>query len=60
MMEHYILVILATVLLAVDFAFQKGYQQKQGTDIKAGLTFNAIVGLVECLKKEIWLFIPCF
>lgn len=45
-MQNYILVILATVLLAVDFALQKLYQQKRGTGIRSGLTFNAIIGLV--------------
>ena len=48
-MQHYKLVILATVLLAVAFAFQKRYQQKQGTDLKVGLTFNAVVGLVTAI-----------
>lgn len=43
-MHNYILVIIATVLLAVDFALQKLYQQKCGTGVKAGLTFNAVVG----------------
>ena len=48
-MQHYILVFIATVLLAVDFAFQKRYQQKQGTDVKAGLTFNAVIGLLTAM-----------
>lgn len=48
-MQNYMLVLIAAVLLAVDFALQKGYQQKQGTDLKAGLTFNAVVGLVTAI-----------
>lgn len=48
-MQNYIFVILATVLLAVDFALQKLYQQKRGTGVEAGLTFNAVIGLVTAI-----------
>lgn len=48
-MQNYIFVILATVLLAVDFALQKLYQKKQGTGVTAGLTFNAVIGLVTAI-----------
>lgn len=43
---NYILVIIATVLLAFDFALQKRYQTFEGTDLIAGLKFNAINGLL--------------
>lgn len=45
LMQYYIMVVLATVLLAVDFVLQKTYQKSQGTSVKAGLRFNAGVGL---------------
>ena len=48
-MQNYILVIMATVLLAVDFAFQKLYQQKCGTGAEAGLTFNAGLGFITAI-----------
>lgn len=56
-MQNYILVILATVLLAVDFALQKLYQQKCGTGVKAGLTFNAVIGLATAI---VFMFINGF
>lgn len=46
MAKDYILVITATVLLAVEFTLQKLYQNRCGTGARAGLTFNAISGLV--------------
>lgn len=46
MFQDYALVIVATILLAVEFAFQKLYQKQCGTGIKAGLFFNAVSGLV--------------
>lgn len=48
-MQNYLLVIFATVLLAVDFALQKLYQQKRGTGARAGLAFNALIGLVTAI-----------
>lgn len=56
-MQNYILVIIATVLLAVDFALQKLYQQKCGTGARAGLTFNAVVGFFTAI---VFLFINGF
>lgn len=46
---NYILVIIATVLLALDFALQKKYQAGEGADISAGLKFNALNGLFTAL-----------
>lgn len=45
-MQNYLILLAASVLLAGDFAIQKIYQQKSGTGILAGLTFNTVVGLV--------------
>lgn len=56
-MQNYILVIIATVLLAVDFALQKLYQQKCGTGVKESLTFNAVIGLITAI---IFLFVNGF
>lgn len=41
----YILVFLATVLLAFEFAFSKKYQSMEGTGVAAGLRFNLLTGL---------------
>ena len=41
----YILVLIAVVLLAVDFCFNKLYQRRAGVSPTAGLFFNAIQGL---------------
>ena len=43
---NYVLVIVSTVLLAFDFALQKRYQASEGTDLIAGLKFNAVNGLL--------------
>ena len=40
------LVIIATVLLALDFTFQKQYQAAEGANLTAGLKFNAVTGLL--------------
>ena len=45
-MQNYLILLAASVLLAFDFAVQKIYQQKSGTGIVAGLTFNIVVGFV--------------
>ena len=45
-MQNYLILLAASVLLAGDFAIQKVYQQKTGTGIIAGLSFNAILGIV--------------
>ena len=56
-MKNYIFVILAAILYSMDFALQKLYQQKQGTGVKAGLRFNAVIGLVTAI---IFLFVNGF
>ncbi len=48
-MENYLLIIGATVLLALDFALSKKYQSKVGTTAKAGLFFNAANGLLTAI-----------
>lgn len=49
MAKAYILVIMATILLAVEFSLQKVYQKQCGTGPRAGLTFNTISGLVSAV-----------
>ena len=44
-MKYYLMIVLAVILLAVDFAVNKLYQKKYGTDIETGLKFNALLGL---------------
>ena len=44
-MNHYILVVMATILLAVDFAISKKFQSMEGTDLAPGLKYNALNGL---------------
>ena len=41
----YVLMSIAVLLLAGDFAINKIYQQKQGTSFKAGIQFNFFLGL---------------
>lgn len=43
---NYIYVLIATILLAVEFAFSKKYQAAEGISLQAGLRFNALSGLV--------------
>ncbi len=45
-MNSYLLIVLADILLAVDFVFQKKYQKTAGTTAKAGLVFNALQGIL--------------
>ena len=40
--RDYILQIISTVLLALNFAVTKAYQQKEGTSLEKGLQFNII------------------
>lgn len=47
--KYYLLMIFATLLLAVEFSLQKLYQRQCGTSPRAGLTFNAISGLVSAV-----------
>lgn len=44
-MKYYLMIVFAVILLAGDFAVNKLYQRKYGTDIEAGLKFNAFLGL---------------
>lgn len=44
-MKYYLMVIVAVVLLAMDFAVNKIYQKKYGTSLETGLKFNALMGL---------------
>ena len=44
-MKDYLLLLLAALLLAADFALNKLYQKHAGTSLKAGFRFNALLGL---------------
>ena len=44
-MLSYVLVLVATVLLAFEFAFSKKYQLMEGTGMAAGLRFNLLTGV---------------
>lgn len=46
---NYILVILATILLAFDFALSKKYQALEGTAMAAGLKFNMLSGALTAI-----------
>ena len=48
-MNAYILIIIADILLAANFVFQKKYQGTAGTSIKAGLIYNAMTGIFSAL-----------
>ncbi len=48
-MTNYIMLTVAALLLAVDFAINKVYQSKKGTSPKAGFGFNALLGLFTLL-----------
>ena len=48
-MNPYILIIIADLLLAATFVFQKKYQNISGTSLKAGLIYNSLVGLFSAL-----------
>lgn len=56
-MNSYFLVILADILLAATFVFQKKYQLKMGTSFKAGLVYNLMMGL---FSSVIFLFVNKF
>lgn len=45
----YIMITLSTVLLAVNFAFSKIYQDKEGTAVVKGLYFNVLTGVFTAL-----------
>ena len=44
-MNNYVLVVMAPILLAVDFAISKKFQSMEGTDLAPGLKYNALNGL---------------
>ena len=48
-MIHYILVFLAVVLLAVNFALNKVYQKGRGESIREGIWFNLTLGIFTAL-----------
>ncbi len=41
---NYILVLIATILLAFEFVFSKRYQESEGTSLISGLRFNTLSG----------------
>ncbi|MBO5294849.1 MAG: DMT family transporter [Clostridia bacterium] len=45
-MKDYLLLLLAALLLACDFAMNKLYQKQAGTSLRAGFGFNAVVGIL--------------
>lgn len=48
-MKDYILLILADLLLAANFAINKNYQKQAGTSFRAGFTFSAMTGLLTAI-----------
>ncbi len=44
-MKYYFFLLIAVILLALDFALNKVYQRRAGTSPKAGFKFNALMGL---------------
>lgn len=48
-MGSYLMLIIADILLAGNFALSKLYQEKAGTSAKAGFAFNAMTGLFTAL-----------
>ena len=44
-MKYYLMIVLAVILLAGDFAVNKLYQKRYGTSLETGLKFNALLGL---------------
>ena len=45
-MKDYLLLVLADLFLAVNFAINKIYQKRAGTSFRAGFTFSAMTGLL--------------
>ena len=45
----YIYILMATVLLAVEFAFSKKYQAAEGVSLRAGLRFNVVSGFISAV-----------
>lgn len=48
-MKDYLLLSLAALLLAADFALNKLYQRRAGTSLAAGFRFNSLLGLFTAL-----------
>lgn len=48
-MTDYLLLILADILLALNFAATKAYQKNSGTSLYTGLLFNAALGFFSAL-----------
>lgn len=48
-MKSYVLILLADILLAGNFAFQKLYSKKQGESISSGFLFNIFMGFFGCI-----------
>ena len=44
-MKYYLMIVLAVILLAGDFAVNRLYQKRYGTSLETGLKFNALMGL---------------
>ena len=44
-MKYYLMIVLAVILLAGDFAVNKLYQKRYGISLETGLKFNALMGL---------------
>lgn len=53
-MVNYLLLAVAVFLLAVDSIFRKKYQEAAGSSMKAGLTFNILVGFTAAVV--FWIF----
>lgn len=45
-MTGYLMLILSTIVMAVDFCLDKQYQRMAGTSMRAGLTYNILWGLI--------------
>jgi len=48
-MKDYLMLVIAAILLAFDFALSKLYQKRAGTSLKAGFFFNALLGFFTAL-----------
>ena len=48
-MRDYIYIVLADILLAFQFVFQKQYQKMKGESVISALTFNALIGLITAI-----------
>ena len=45
----YLFILLADILLAGSFVYQKKYQQNCGESIKSGILFNLLTGVFGCV-----------